>query len=145
MPRVSLLVLAVLIAMTAAVIVGYLRWPDPQIRRGMAIYAAECAACHGAALQGQPDWKIPGPDGILPAPPHDETGHTWHHSDAMLGDYIRLGGQVVLDRMGANSTSGMPGFGDRLNEAEIAAVLAFLKSRWPADLRRHQQAQNPPN
>ena len=43
---------------------------------GQKVYAAQCAACHGARLEGQPNWRVRGPDGRLPAPPHDASGHT---------------------------------------------------------------------
>jgi mono/diheme cytochrome c family protein len=62
------------------------------IAQGKALYAESCASCHGANLEGQPDWRTPGPDGRLPAPPHDETGHTWHHPDRVLFQYTKLGG-----------------------------------------------------
>jgi mono/diheme cytochrome c family protein len=32
----------------------------------------------------------------------------------------------------------MPAFGGVLSDADIAAVLAFIKSRWPADIRARQ-------
>src|SRR5690606_30865838 len=51
---------------------------------GQKVYAAQCAACHGARLEGQPNWRVRGPDGRLPAPPHDASGHTWHHPDELL-------------------------------------------------------------
>ena len=72
------------------------------------------------------------------APPHDETGHTWHHGDAMLRDYIRRGGQAVLDDMGVDFVSGMPGFGDELSEDDIGAVLAYIRSTWPDRIRAAQ-------
>ena len=28
-----------------------------QLERGADIYATNCASCHGAKLEGQPDWK----------------------------------------------------------------------------------------
>ena len=55
-------------------------------KAGRALYEQHCAACHGANLEGQPDWRSPDESGLYPAPPHDETGHTWHHDDAMLTD-----------------------------------------------------------
>ena len=58
---------------------------------GKKIYTNNCAACHGAKLEGQPDWRIRQPNGRLPAPPHDETGHTWHHPDAILIGIIKNG------------------------------------------------------
>lgn len=106
---------------------------------GAALYADNCASCHGAELEGQPNWRIAGEDGVLPAPPHDETGHTWHHPDKLLFDYTKLGGQETLRRMGVTSMkSGMPGFGDTLSDAEIRAILDYIKSRWPAEIREVQ-------
>lgn len=89
---------------------------------GRALYVQHCAACYGVDLEGQPDWRSPDADSLYPAPPHDETGHTWHHSDAMLIDYIARGGQAVLSDMGVTFTSGMPGFGSVLEEREIEAT-----------------------
>ena len=89
-------------------------------------------------LEGQPDWQSAKEDGTYPAPPHDETGHTWHHGDAMLLDYIRRGGQAVLDDMGVDFTSGMPGFGDELTAEDIEAVLDYIKSTWPDRIRAAQ-------
>ena len=43
---------------------------------GQAVYAEKCASCHGVALEGQANWQQRDADGYLPAPPHDETGHT---------------------------------------------------------------------
>ena len=56
----------------------------------------------------------------------------------MLTDYIRRGGQAVLDDMGVAMTSGMPGFGEVLSEGDIAAILAFIKSQWPPRIRAIQ-------
>lgn len=107
-------------------------------KAGRALYAQHCAACHGTNLEGQPDWRSPDESGLYPAPPHDETGHTWHHDDAMLIDYITRGGQAVLDDMGVAFTSGMPGFGAVLEEDEIEAILDYIKSTWPEPVRRAQ-------
>lgn len=107
---------------------------------GRALYVEHCAACHGVDLEGQPDWRSPDGNGLYPAPPHDKTGHTWHHDDAMLLDYIARGGQAVLDDMGVTFTSGMPGFGSILAEQEIGAILEYIKSTWP-ERNRANQAQ----
>lgn len=110
---------------------------------GRALYAEHCAACHGVDLEGQPDWRSPDADGLYPAPPHDETGHTWHHDDAMLIDYITRGGQAVLDDMGVAFTSGMPGFGSVLESREIEEILNYIKSSWPEHIRDlHAQRSN---
>lgn len=102
---------------------------------GRALYVEHCVTCHGADLEGQPDWRSPDADGVFPAPPHDATGHTWHHDDALLIDYITRGGQAVLDDMGVTFTSGMPGFGSVLDAPEIEAILDYIKSTWPEQIR----------
>jgi len=113
------------------------------IARGARLYGEACASCHGDKLQGQPDWQTPGADGIYPAPPHDESGHTWHHSDEVLFDYVRLGGAQALAAQGVTGiASGMPGFGDRLSGTEIRDILAFIKSQWPERARAAQAARS---
>lgn len=103
---------------------------------GREVYEANCADCHGFKLEGQPDWRQRGPDGILPAPPHDETGHSWHHPDQMLFAIVKMGGQAMMP---AGVTSGMPAYKDDLSDREIEAALAYIKSRWPDDIRRGQE------
>src|SRR3712207_630865 len=60
------------------------RGADPanaaQVALGRQVYAANCASCHGANLEGQPNWQQDLPAGGRPAPPHDASGHTWHHN-----------------------------------------------------------------
>lgn len=109
------------------------------IALGKNIYAQQCAACHGANLEGQPNWRSRLADGRLPAPPHDETGHTWHHPDAMLFDVTKHGGAKNAP---PGFVSGMPAFGDKLTDREIAAVLAYIKSRWPEPVRQRQARIN---
>lgn len=107
-----------------------------QIIRGKEIYAENCASCHGANLEGQPNWKRRLENGRMPAPPHDESGHTWHHADRDLFAITKLGvGGVV-----AGYESDMLAFGEILSDEEIAAVLAFIKSTWP-ERQRDVQAQ----
>jgi mono/diheme cytochrome c family protein len=107
-----------------------------QVARGATLYAQNCASCHGANLEGQPNWKQSLPDGSLPAPPHDGSGHTWHHSDEKLLDIVTRGGQAVYGDV--NTKSNMPGFGDKLDEADLKAILDFIKSRWGKDEREFQ-------
>lgn len=107
---------------------------------GAALYAENCAACHGADLEGQPNWREPGPDGILPAPPHDVTGHTWHHDTQMLVDYTLKGGQTTLEAMGVEGfKSGMPGFEDSLGEDEVLDILSYIRSTWPEEAQEVQR------
>lgn len=106
---------------------------------GAQLYAGNCAACHGANLEGQPDWRSPGPDGVLPAPPHDASGHTWHHDTPLLLEYTRLGGQAAFNARGVTGfNSGMPAFGDILSNAEIMDILAYIRSTWPEQARQVQ-------
>lgn len=106
--------------------------------RGASIYAAQCASCHGANLQGQPNWRERGPDGLLPAPPHDASGHTWHHPDAVL---IRITRDGVAALAGdPNYRTAMPVYRDQLSDEDIVAVLSWIKSSWPAGVRaKHDQ------
>lgn len=116
---------------------------EAEIAAGAAIYAKNCASCHGADLKGEADWQSPNPDGTLPAPPHDADGHTWHHSDQLLLSYIKLGGEGAMEQEGLTGfNSGMPAFENTLSDSEIDAVLDFIKSRWPEDTQRIQQERN---
>jgi mono/diheme cytochrome c family protein len=103
---------------------------------GRSVYQAHCARCHGANLEGQPAWQQPLPSGRMPAPPHDASGHTWHHSDRLLFEITKHGTAVVV---GGGYESDMPGFRDLLSDEQISAVLAFIKSTWPERERRYQQ------
>ena len=107
------------------------------IALGRTIYETQCAACHGAQLEGQPDWQMPLPSGRLPAPPHDATGHTWHHPDDILFRIVKEGTAAIV---GGGYESDMPGFGGVLSDAEIEAVVAYIKSTWPERERAHQES-----
>ncbi|MEX2430451.1 MAG: cytochrome c [Dehalococcoidia bacterium] len=102
---------------------------------GRTLYQTHCAECHGANLEGQPDWQTPLPNGRLPAPPHDATGHTWHHPDGVLFRITREGPAAVV---GDGYESDMPGFAGVLTDAEIESILAYIKSTWPEREHRYQ-------
>jgi peptide/nickel transport system substrate-binding protein len=110
-----------------------------QVAMGQQVYISFCAGCHGTNLEGQPDWQKRLPMGNFPAPPHDETGHTWHHADQWLFDIVKEGG---LHFAPARYRSAMPAYKDMLTDDEIWAVLAFIKSRWPASIRAQQEQEN---
>jgi mono/diheme cytochrome c family protein len=110
-----------------------------QVALGQTVYARHCASCHGANLEGQPNWRQRLPTGNYPAPPHNETGHTWHHPDRYLFETTKYGWQRFAPP-GYQST--MQAFEGVLGDAEIWAVLAFIKSRWPASIRAHQEREN---
>lgn len=113
---------------------------DPAVvARGKEIYGDQCAVCHGAALEGQPDWQTRKADGRLPAPPHNEEGHTWHHADAILFALTKFGPQSAA---GPDYQSDMPAYHEILSDADILAVLSFIKSRWPEQVQRRHDAIN---
>jgi mono/diheme cytochrome c family protein len=106
-----------------------------QVQVGREVYQANCAVCHGANAEGAPNWKTPGPDGLFPPPPHDDTGHTWHHPDQLLYEIIRDG---FNDPLRPGSALRMPAFGTKLNDSEIHAVVEYFKSLWNEDHRLWQ-------
>ncbi len=108
---------------------------DARLASGKALYQENCASCHGSNLEGQADWKIRLPNGRLPAPPHDESGHTWHHPDRVLVDIVNRGTAAIV---GGGYESDMPGFGDVLSDEEVIAILDYIKSTWPARARDAQ-------
>ena len=115
---------------------------DPVIvALGASVYEANCASCHGANLEGQANWRSPGDDGRLPAPPHDKTGHTWHHDGDTLFRLTKYGtGALIGD---PDYASNMPIYEDVLSDEEIIAVLSYIKSTWPDDVRaRHDEMEN---
>lgn len=129
-PPVRLVLLACGAAALAACAPG-----APSIEQGRAVYARHCAACHGANLEGQPDWRQRRPDGKLPAPPHDPSGHTWHHDDETL---FRITKHGVAAFAGPGYSSDMPAFEGVLSDEEIRAVLAYIRSTWPEPIRARQ-------
>lgn len=108
------------------------------VSQGRKVYMAHCASCHGLQLQGQPNWRERGADGRLPAPPHDASGHTWHHPDELLFRITKLG--VVKAAQLQDYQSNMPGYEGVLSDQEILAALSWIKAQWPADIRaKHDQ------
>ena len=65
---------------------------------GKQVCAESCASCHGVALEGEANWRKRGSDGYMPAPPHDETGHTWHHSDVYLFLMTKYGIEKMIGK-----------------------------------------------
>lgn len=105
---------------------------------GRQVHAAHCAACHGARLEGQPQWRERGLDGRLPAPPHDGGGRTWHRPDELLFRITKLGVARAVNP--GDHVSAMPAYEDVLGDEEIVAVLSWIKAQWPPDIRaRHDE------
>ena len=119
---------------------GLLRPDDAAVvARGRLVYAQHCAQCHGLDLAGQPNWRARGPGGLLPAPPHDRSGHTWHHTGEVLFNITKYGVQRYA---GPDYKSVMPRYEGVLADEDIVAVLSYIKSTWPPDVRRlHDQLE----
>ena len=146
-------VVAAVCLCTTATVIGYLKLAsaDPEyglfepdnrkvVSRGEIIYSDNCASCHGANLEGEENWRQRKPDGRLPAPPHDETGHTWHHPDQQLFDITKYG---LANLSGLSDyESDMPVYEDVLSDDEIIAVLSYIKSQWPREIRERHDEMN---
>jgi len=78
---------------------------------GAALYAENCASCHGANGQGQGD--------IFPA----------LAGNAELADTDMVLNTVIHGREG----TAMPVWGDQLDDAQIAAVITYIRSAWGND------------
>ena len=130
--------MALAIALLIAVLLrGGLSGVDRQtIAQGREIYLARCAQCHGKNLEGQKDWQTPLASGRMPAPPHDATGHTWHHADSVLAGVTKHG---LKPYAGEDYQSDMPAFDGILTDAEIDAIWTYVKSTWPERQRQYQE------
>jgi mono/diheme cytochrome c family protein len=91
---------------------------DSSLEKGRLLYAANCQVCHG---------DREGKGGSV-ASPHNEAGHTWHHPDAQLTEWVLNGRPIVA----------MPSFKDKLTEAEVDAILSYIKTWWRSDQRESQ-------
>ena len=92
--------------------------PEELVRQGAQIYTDQCLLCHG---------DEEGRGGQRGVSPHNGDGHTWHHPDHQLTAW------TVNGRIGD-----MPAFGERLENREVIAVLAFIKTWWTEEQRLSQ-------
>ena len=113
----------------------------PRIAAGKSVYDIHCASCHGGNLEGQPNWTSRLPNGRLQAPPHDDSGHTWHHSNEVLFALAKYG--MKPPYAPAGYPSDMPAFARTLSDDDIWNVLGFIQSRWSDQVRsRHDRLQH---
>ncbi len=108
------------------------------VKEGKKVYGTYCAVCHGKNLEGQPNWETFGADGRLPAPPHDESGHTWHHPDSYLVEVV-LNGFTPGKNKPLEYESNMPAFKNILDIDQIISALSYIKSTWSIDYREWQE------
>lgn len=109
------------------------------VTEGHALYQQHCASCHGANARGAPNWQERDQHGELPAPPHDEEGHTWRHSDAELYQMVSKGWRDPFNKTGRLT---MPAFGDVLTPKQIRAVITYLKTLWTTEEREFQAEES---
>lgn len=86
---------------------------------GAALFASRCVACHQATGQGLP--------GVFPS----LAGSEWVQGRPETVTAIVLHGITgSLTVKGDKFTGAMPTFSDQLSDAEIAAVLSYVRSQW---------------
>ena len=106
-----------------------LRPNDPvYVKMGEKVYLEQCASCHGVNLEGQVGWQDTMFDGMRLAPPHDKSGHTWHHPDEMLFKLTKYGFKAMINE---DYKVSMPVYDGILSDEEIIASLSYIKSTWP--------------
>ena len=92
---------------------------DPRMKEGASIFAAQCSACHGSDGKG-----VPGlfPGLALSLPPHAKD------PESMIR--VALEGARTVSTAEEPTGPGMPSFGWKLNDSEIAAVLTYVRNSW---------------
>lgn len=100
---------------------------------GLKVYQDRCAACHGADLEGEANWRQREPLGRKRASPLNGSGWSWDHDDATLFAITKFGVRAMSGKGALNSN--MPAYEDLLSDNEIIAVLSYIKSVWPAEIQ----------
>ena len=109
-----------------------LRPDDPvYVKMGEKLYLEQCASCHGVNLEGQMGWQDTMVDGMRLAPPHDKSGHTWHHPDEVLFNLTKYGFKAMIND---DYKVSMPVYDGVLSDKEIIASLSYIKSTWPEEV-----------
>lgn len=92
---------------------------DDQAIDGKQLYVAACQACHQASGQGLP--------GVFPP----LAGAEWVTGDPeVLAQIVLHGVTGPITVSGANYNGAMPAFGQQFNDAELAAILSFIRGEW---------------
>ena len=106
---------------------------------GKEIYAQNCASCHGTKREGQTNWRQRDANGYMLAPPHNESGHSWHHSDDYLFSMTKYGIEKMI---GEKYPNHMPVYEGQLTDEQIIAALSYIKSTWPRRIQRQHDQIN---
>ena len=135
----SITTLACLVSIVTAITIAYskqdISFPQKDraaIKLSQTIYKDDCASCHGINLECQIGWQTKIADGRRLAPPHEETSHTWHHPDELLYNMTKYGFEEMLGKKYPNN---MPVYEDILSDGELLAVLGYIKSTWPEQIK----------
>jgi len=107
-----------------------------QVALGHSLYDQHCAFCHGQDLAGKPGWDGDYPTGGRPPLPLDGSAAIARLTDRDLFDVSKFSGQPFSPPSYKND---MPGFEGRLANADLWAIIAFMKSRWPEEAREQQR------
>lgn len=110
-----------------------------RLAAGRGVYESACASCHGARGEGAADWQGPDANGEMPAPPHDASGHTWRHSDAMLYRIVQQGWR---DPFNKTQRLTMPAFKGQLTREQTIGVIDYLKALWKPEQRQVQAEES---
>ncbi len=104
------------------------RWYSAELQaQGRAVFAQNCASCHGNNAQGlADDWRARQADGSFPPPPLNGSAHAWHHPLSVLRQVVDEGGTALGGQM--------PGFAGQLSEEEKLAAIAFFQSYWSDEI-----------
>ena len=101
------------------------------VKMGEKVYLEQCASCHGVNLEGQVGWQDTMVDGMRLAPPHDRSGHTWHHPDEMLFNLTKYGFKTMIND---DYKVSMPVYDGILSDEEIIASLSCIKFTWSEEV-----------
>ena len=127
--------IAILGAVAHAQEVGMTDWPNKEdILRGKALFANNCATCHGPEGIGpqSPALKVKRKDGKFQPPALNGTAHTWHHAPSLLRKIIAKGGNSY----GKGYEGWMPEFEAALTQKERDAILKYVHSLWPEKVKK---------
>lgn len=104
---------------------------NTEILKGQGVYEKHCEECHGIKAIGEDPEN---PNGSLEtAPALNGKAHTWHHPPVFL--FQKIKNKIV------NKSSPMPPFAEILSDDEISAVLDYIESLWPENIRKQYDEQ----